>query len=406
MAKKKNTPSDIEIGLAQLKKAMGLDEDDNSITIGDQYESITEVVSTGVPELDRIMTPLLFSQTGTGGLPIGFVLELFGPHAGGKSSLAMKLTGQIHASGGNTAWFDVECSYVPEWAAKHGVQKNHLLIIDNKKGYSGEWFLKAVAEAALTKRFRLIVIDSLTALQPEEIQSAELTKEARVGAVAKMMSRAMPKLVTAARQGNCSIIFINQIRQKVGVFYGNPETTPGGEALKFYSSLRLRLAQVAGKNDRGIMREGEEIGIRTNVQVVKSRFGPPYRETIMPIYYDDAKPHPLDLILDAALSNKVIRSRSKKQENSGGEIIVTFTYDSPQYGQTKADGLDEFKKLLEGKHIVEIAERLSKEFKVAFDIETNEYLKTQTTAIEGGEGEEDEEEDGSEDMPPEGDPGA
>jgi len=141
---------------------------------------------------------------------------------------------------------------------------------------------------------------------------------------------------------------------KIGVMYGNPETTPGGEALKFFSSLRLRLAQVGSKKERGIMRDGEDIGIRSIIQVVKSRFGPPFRETILPIYYTDERPKPIELLLDIALTSKVIRCRTKKR---GEENVQSFTLEGFDR-LSGVEGLDEFREKLDVRAIREIAKRI------------------------------------------------
>jgi recombination protein RecA len=244
--------------------------------------------------------------------------------------------------------------------------------IDTKKvvlqdsGKSGEYYLEQIESITEKGLVQLAVIDSVTALIPKEILETELEKEARVGAGAKLMSRALPRIQNAAKKGNAAVIFINQIRQKIGVVYGNPETTPYGEALKFYASLRIRLSQVGSKNERGIMKGDDEIGIRTNVHVVKSRFGPPYRETIMPIYYSDVKPHPIDIIIDAALGNKVVKSRSKKQPN--GEIIQTFSF-----GDIRSEGIGEFKKELTPALTKSMVAQVEAQ-KFAFGGEVLEYL--------------------------------
>lgn len=355
-----------DIRLQQIRKAMGLQDKDDTVRRADQHVAIKHIISTGMQELDRILTPMVFEENGKGGIPRGFVAEFFGPHAGGKSSLCMKLAAQVTQAGGFVLWIDAEGSFVPEWAERHGVDLKRINIVE--AGKTGEYFLEMIESVAAKGLVDLVVIDSVTALVPKEILETALEKEARVGAGAKMMSRAMPRIVNAAKAGDTAVIFINQIRQKVGVMYGNPETTPYGEALKFFCSLRLRLSQVGSKSERGIMKGEDEIGIRTNVQIVKSRFGPPYRETIMPIYYTDVKPHPLDVIIDGALACKVVKSRSKKQSN--GEIVQTFTY-----GDIKVEGIDEFKKELNPELIQQMAES-AMATKLAFDPDVKTYLKS------------------------------
>ena len=369
--------SDIaNLRLEQIRKAMGISEKDEAVHLADKHISIKDVISTGMADLDRLMTPMFYEKEGRGGLPRGFCAEFFGPYAGGKSSLCMKLAATVTQRGGFVLWMDPEGSFVKEWAEQQGIDTKLLIHIDSSSGTirTGEDYLQKLESVVRKGLVELAVVDSVTALQPQEVLDQVLEKEARVGAPAKMMSRAMPKLIMAAKEGNCAIVFINQIRQKVGIVYGNPETTPGGEALKFYSSLRLRLAQITNKNGRGITKDEEDIGIRTTVKIVKNRFGPPDKETIMPIYYGKIKPHPLDIVLDAALSLKIVKSRSSKQSN--GEMVQTFSYDpvDSSIQPIKILGMDEFKKVLGSIAIKEIAKRVSDE--LPFDPEVNEYLKS------------------------------
>lgn len=363
--KKDSKDKSAEIRLEQIKKAMGIKDD--SVRLADQHVAIKNVISTGMEDLDRLLTTMYYEQTGKGGIPRGFVCEFFGPHAGGKSSLCMKLAANVTQNGGHVLWIDAEGSFVPEWAELHGVNTKQVMYVDS--GKTGEAYLEQIESVAASGLVDLIVIDSVTAMVPKEVLETELEKEARVGAGAKMMTRALPRIISAAKVGNTAVIFINQIRQKIGVMYGNPETTPYGEALKFYSSLRLRLSQVGSKNERGIMKGEDEIGIRTNVVVVKNRFGPPHKETIMPIYYSETKPHPLDILIDAALSSRVVKSRSKKQSN--GELVQTFTF-----GEIKVEGIDEFKVELDNDKIKDMFAQILTAAKIKLDPEIHSYIKS------------------------------
>ena len=377
MAKKEKVDSKAsEIRLAQLKKALGIKDD--SIRLADQYIAVKDVISSGLPELDKILTPMIYEQTGKGGVPRGFVCEFFGPWAGGKSSLAMKLSASVTQAGGTVLWADAEGSYVPEWAERHGVDNNRVWLIESG-AKNGEEFLELIEKTAEKGVVDLIVCDSVTALQPKQVLETELEKEARIGAGAKLMSRALPRIIMAAKAGNTAVIFINQIRQKVGVMWGNPETTPYGEALKFYSSLRLRLQQVGSKSERGIMLGEDQIGIRTNVRIEKSRFGAPGKEAIMPIYYTDVRPHPLDLLIDASLSSHVVKSRSTKTDS--GEQVQVFSYNG-----NKFEGIEEFKGMLIDNPDVtkELAAKI-KEAKIDLTPEIESYLATMGKDITEGE---------------------
>jgi recombination protein RecA len=362
--KKKKTDDSPEKRLEQFKRVLGIK--DNSVRLADQYVAIKDVISTGMPELDRIITPMIFEKTGKGGIPRGFVSEFFGPHAGGKSSLCMKLSASVTKAGGHVLWVDAEGSYIPEWAERHGVDNGRVQYIEND-GKIGEHFLDMVEKGAKSGLFHLIVIDSVTALIPREILEADVDKDARLGAAARMLTRWVPKIMSAAKQGNTAVIFINQIRQKIGVMYGSPETRPGGEALGFYCSLRLRLSQVGNKKERQIMKGEEGIGTRTNVKIDKSRFGKP-GEAIMPIYYSDTPPHPLDVLLDAALSSKIIRSRSKTTETN--EIVLTFSFND-----LKIEGIDDFKLQLTPEHIKDLAKKVIEE-RINLSQEVVDYVKS------------------------------
>lgn len=382
MSEKKKDKADVR--LQQLCKAMGIQDD--SVRRADQHIAIKDVISTGHADLDNICTPMIWDKEKRGGIPRGFVCEFFGPYAGGKSALCLKLAAQVTQKGDGVLWVDAESSYIPERAAQFGVDNTKVIYMEG--GKHGEYYLERVEEAAKSGHVALIVIDSVTNLQPKDIFEGDLLKDPPMARFARMMSRAMPRIVSAAREGNTSVIFINQIREKVGIMYGNPETTPGGKALLHGASLRLRISQ-AGKSDRGIMKEGEEIGIRSNVQIVKSRFGPPYKEAVMPIYYSNVKPHPLDMMIDAGLQNKFIKSRSKKLDN--GDLITTFSF-----LDIRAEGVDEFKKELDNKKVKELAKMLEG-VKFPFDQESHEYLET----LDFGEPKED-----KVDADTEGDPGA
>jgi len=377
MEKKKDKA---DVRLEQLRKAMGIQDD--TIRRADQHVAIKDVISTGHADLDSICTPMIWEKEKRGGIPRGFVCEFYGPYAGGKSALCMKLAAQVTKMGDYVLWVDAESSYIPERAAQFGVDNTKVIYMEG--GKHGEFYLERIEEAARTGHVALIVVDSVTNLQPKDIFEGDLEKDPPMARFARMMSRSMPRVVSAAREGNTAVVFINQIREKVGIMYGNPETTPGGKALLHAASLRLRISQVGSKADRGIMKEGEEIGIRSNVLLSKSRFGPPFKEAVMPIYYTNVKPHPLDMMIDASLQNKIIKSRSKKLDN--GELVHTFSF-----SDMRGVGIDEFKENLNPVKIKEMAKLLIAE-KFVIDAECQEYLDgldlliSTSASSEAGEG--------------------
>lgn len=369
MSKKKKEEDNSEEALNQIKKALGISKSqDISGMFADQYVAIKDVIPTGIADLDRILTPRHHQETGAGGIPRGFAYEFYGPYAGGKSSLCHMLMASVTKAGGFGFWADAESSYVGEWAQKYGVVTNRVLLwngdrLNEGEQAHGEWFLDKLEKVAASGAIQLAVVDSMTALQPREIHEQALDQNARVGAGARMMSRFMPRITTAARKGNCAVIFINQIRQKVGIVYGNPETTPYGEAPKFYSSLRLRISRMP-KSETGIMKDGVQIGLRSNVLVEKSRFGPPGEETVMPIYYSaDVKPHPLDVIIDAALSSRVIKSQTR-------DGVQNF-----RFGEIKCHGIDHLKtELIDNPDQTIAVVRQITDQKYEFDTDVKEYI--------------------------------
>lgn len=355
MAKKKVEKEANDDRLDLIMKALG---SKSEAFTADTKESITHTISSGLPDLDQMLTPIRVSEGKSGGLPRGKVMEFYGPNSGGKSSLSMRFAAQVTKNGGYVYWVDAESSFVREWAEAQGVVLKKMII--EPAGKWGEYYLEKVAEIAKSGAVDLIVLDSITVMQPYEVYMADSEvdekkgkiTDTRVGAGAKMMNRFIPKILGSASDGNCAIIFINQIRQKIGVIYGSNETTPLGEALKFAASIRLRICRVTDKEGKGIKKDGEEIGIRSQVKLVKSRMGPPEKEVIVPIYFDESvKPHPLDCLIDMALSTKTVKSRSKKQDN--GDPIQTFTYED-----ISCIGIDEFKSELSDDHIKEIYSKI------------------------------------------------
>lgn len=352
--------------MERLRKATGQDE--SMLHFGSQVVSNFDVISTGFEELDQLISPEVYKQTGKGGVPRGYLCEFFGPEMGGKSTLCLMLAASVTSNGGMVCWIDAESSYQKSWADAQGVNNDDIFYFET--GETGEQFINAAVLAAASGDYELVVIDSLAALEPEQLMDAELTDEPRVGAKARMMSRSCPRLVAAAKKGNCAIIFINQLRMMIGQKWGNPETTPGGKALRFYASLRLRISQL-GKAERYIMKGGEQIGLRANISVAKTRFSPPGWETVLPIYYSkDAKPLPLDMLLDLGMRTKLIRCRTRND-------VCYFTLDGSKEIKSIA-GFDEFKYELtaDPNNIRELARRITEEKGKPLDGDVRRYVET------------------------------
>jgi len=376
-----------ETFIEMLRKKVGLSVNEaKSIKLANEYISINDVISTGHGILDSLIAPEFYKKNGRGGVPLGFLCEFFGPNTGGKTTIAMKMAASVTKAGGYVFWQDAEHSFMETWAENHGVNLSHVVMSkdcdDDGNPFFAEQFIEELEKYVGSGAFKLAVVDSMEALIPKQVLETRLEDNARIGEKARLMSRSLPRIVMAAKKGNCTVIFINQIRQNLNMgSYGGPtETTPGGEALRFYASLRLRVSQVGGKDKRGIIKDGEEIGIRSNVLIKKSRFGPPYRETILPIYYGAIKPHALDLLLDDAMGCGLIRTRNNK--NKAGDSVQTF-YVKDSDGKpvegledlNRVEGLDDFKALLTSKKL-NIFVDLMKKQSVVPDPEVIQWLKS------------------------------
>jgi len=237
---------------------------------GDSPKVDINVIPTGSIGLDMAL--------GVGGIPRGRIIEIFGPESSGKTTLSLHIVGEAQKLGGVCAYIDAEHAMDPEYTKKLGVNINDLLI---SQPDNGEQALEIVESLVRTGKIDVIVVDSVAALTPKDEIEGDMGAY-HVGKQARLMSQALRKLTAIVARSKTCVIFINQIRMQIGVMFGNPETTPGGKALKFYTSVRLDIRKIAQ------IKKGEEIvGSRTRVKIVKNKVAAPFKQTEFDIIYNE-----------------------------------------------------------------------------------------------------------------------
>ena len=288
-----------------------------------------DVVSTGSLALDVAL--------GIGGLPRGRVVEIYGPESSGKTTLCLQVVAEMQKLGGVAAYIDAENALDPAYAEKLGVNVSDMLISQPDTGEQG---LEIADMLVRSNSVDIIVVDSVAALVPKSEIEGEMG-EAQVGVQARLMSQALRKLTSSIKRANALVIFINQIRMKIGVMYGSPETTTGGNALKFYASVRLDIRRT------GAIKKGEEVvGNETRVKVVKNKMAPPFREAHFEILYNEGISK-LGELIDLGAENGLV-------EKSG----AWYAYKGDKIGQGKDNARTYLKEHPEVADEIETALRL------------------------------------------------
>jgi recombination protein RecA len=298
--KERNKAIDIAVG--QIEKQFGK----GSIMRLGQRNAVTPIgaISTGSISIDYAL--------GIGGLPRGRVTEIFGPESSGKTTLALQVIAEAQKAGGMAAFVDAEHALDAQYAHKLGVDLENLLV---SQPDNGEQALEIVEVLIRSNSVDVVVVDSVAALVPKAEIEGEMG-EAQMGLQARLMSQALRKLTGVVSKSNTTLIFINQLREKIGVMFGNPETTTGGRALKFYASVRVDIRRIAS------IKDGDQvIGGRTRVKVVKNKVAPPFREAEFDVMYGEGISREGDL-LDLAVEKRIV-------EKSG----AWFAYAGERLGQ-------------------------------------------------------------------------
>ncbi len=323
----------LDAAMSQIEKQFGKG---SVMKLGDFKETGVDAISTGALNLDIAL--------GIGGIPRGRIIEIYGPESSGKTTLALHAVAEAQKAGGEAAFIDAEHALDPVYAKKIGVDIDNLIV---SQPDTGEQALE-IAEALIRSgAIDIVVVDSVAALVPKAEIDGDMG-DAHVGLQARLMSQALRKLAGTINKTNATIIFINQLREKVGVRFGNPETTAGGRALKYYASVRMDIRRV-----EAIKQDGEVVGNRTRVKVVKNKVAPPFREAEFDIVYG----HGISKegsVLDLAVTLDIIEkagswfSYNGERIGQGRENIKKYLADNPAFmAEVEKKVRDNFNKAFE-----------------------------------------------------------
>ncbi len=308
----------LQTAIAQIEKSYGKG---TVMRLGDRPDMNVDAIPTGSLALDAAL--------GIGGVPKGRIIEIYGPESSGKTTLALHILAQAQKLGGEVAFVDAEHALDPVYAAALGVDIDNMLV---SQPDTGEQALEITDALVRSGAVDAVVVDSVAALTPRAEIEGEMG-DAFVGLQARLMSQALRKLAGTINKTNCVVIFINQLRMKIGVMYGNPETTTGGNALKFYSSVRLDVRRV-----ESIKEGGNVIGNKTRVKVVKNKVAPPFREAYFDIYYGQGISKWGELV-DLAVEMDIVQksgswfSMGDERIGQGKESVKNFLINNPEIAE-------------------------------------------------------------------------
>jgi recombination protein RecA len=310
----------LELALSQIEKQFGKG---SILRLGSKDAIVpVSVISTGSISLDAAL--------GVGGFPRGRINEIFGPESSGKTTIALQVVAEAQKAGGIAAFIDVEHALDPAYARKLGVDVDNLLV--SQPDY-GEQALEITSHLIASGQIDVLVVDSVAALVPKSELDGEMG-DSHMGLQARLMSQALRKLTGSVSKSNTCLIFINQIREKIGVMFGNPETTTGGRALKFYASIRLDIRRIAAIKDGDAV-----VGNRTKVKVVKNKVASPFREAEFDIIYGEGVSKEGDLLDQGVAQNIIEKSGSwfsykGDRIGQGRENARQFLKDNPDIRKT------------------------------------------------------------------------
>ena len=308
----------LQTALSQLDKTFGKG---TVMRLGDRPEMNVEAIPTGSLALDAAL--------GIGGVPKGRIIEIYGPESSGKTTLALHILAEAQKRGGEVAFVDAEHALDPVYAAALGVDIDNLLV---SQPDTGEQALEITDALVRSGAIDAVVVDSVAALVPKQEIEGEMG-DTFVGLQARLMSQALRKLAGTINKTNCVVIFINQLRMKIGVMYGNPETTTGGNALKFYASVRLDVRRI-----EQIKEGGNVIGNKTRVKVVKNKVAPPFKEAIFDIMYGQGISKWSELI-DLAVQMDIVKksgswfSMGDERIGQGKDSVKTYLQERPELAE-------------------------------------------------------------------------